>query len=304
MRINFEFAELEAFLVLLETRSFVAAARYLGVSQSALTRRIHKLETALGAMLFERTTRSVRPTLAAKRLQPRAQAMVENARETMHELRDDTARFAHQNRAIVTIAAVPSAIPRIVMPALRLFRTGPSEARVRILDFLAHDVTNAVAEGKADFGVSSLPVSDRSVVFEPLVDDRVVLAVLREHPLASQQSVKWETLSAHPLILPSQGSGNRALIDQAMARAQRSLFWNYEVPRTSTALELVRSGLGIAPLPRSAIPISGEGGIVTCELTHPAISRTIGLIDKTDAACSPSARRLRDMIISAGRDAA
>ncbi|WP_029064993.1 LysR family transcriptional regulator, partial [Labrenzia sp. DG1229] len=82
MRINFDFNDLEAFLAVMETGSFHLAAERLNLSQSAITRRVQKLEDVLGSSLFERTTRAVRPTLAAKRLQARAEVMLEGARET------------------------------------------------------------------------------------------------------------------------------------------------------------------------------------------------------------------------------
>ncbi|WP_108661246.1 LysR family transcriptional regulator [Acuticoccus kandeliae] len=297
MRINFDFADLEAFLVLFETGSFVAAARHLGTSQSALTRRIRRLEDGLGAPLFERTTRSVRPTLAAKRLRVRAQAMIDDARETVREMQDETARFDYQNAAIVTLATVPSAIPRLVIPAVALFAAGPSRARIRFLDMLANEVAEAVAEGKADFGLSSLPDLDARIAFDPLLDDRVVLATPRDHPLAREGIVRWDALAGHRIILPMQGSGNRALIDRALARSPLALFWSYEVPRTSTALGLVRAGLGVAPVPLSAVPI-GEESLATCELADPAISRQIGLITRQKASLSPTAEALRATIVA------
>ena len=158
MRINFDFADLEAFLILSETGSFVATAEHLGLSQSALTRRIRKLEEALGAPLFDRTTRSVRMTLAARRLRSRAQGMLDEARETMRELKDDTAEFSFQNRVIVTVAAVPSTIARVLIPAVGLFSAGQNEARVRILDLLANEVVEAV-EVNRETGVETIKVS-------------------------------------------------------------------------------------------------------------------------------------------------
>lgn len=296
MRINFDFDALEAFLVLLETRSFSATARHLGTSQSALTRRVRKLEEALGVTLFERTTRAVRPTLAAKRMKARAQAMLDEARETLREMRDETARFEHQNSAIVTVAAVPSAVPRLLVPALGVLGAGQGGARVRILDMLANEVAEAVAGGEADFGISSLPVPEEQIAFEPLFADRVVLAVPRDHPLTAGTSVAWEALAGQRLVLPMQGSGNRALIDRALARSGPTLFWTYEVPRTSTALELVRAGLGVAPVPLSAVPLAEESLVVRA-LTGPDVSRQIGLIGRRDATLSPPALRLREIIV-------
>ncbi|MBN9890030.1 LysR family transcriptional regulator [Salipiger abyssi] len=298
MRINFDFDALEAFLVLFETGSFGATAQHLALSQSALTRRIRKLEEALGVTLFERTTRSVRPTLAAKRLRARAQAMLDEARETLSEMQDETARFAAQNSAIVTVAAVPSAIPRVLIPAVGLFGAGPGGARVRILDMLANEVADAVSDGEADFGISSLPALDGQIDFAPLFEDRVVLIMPRDHPLAGSGPLTWRALSGQRLILPIQGSGNRALIDRAMARSGLTLYWSYEVPRTSTALELVRAGLAVAPLPLSAIPVSDEIRLSICELGDPPVSRQIGLISRRHTPLSATAAKLRDIMVS------
>lgn len=301
MRINFDFIALEAFLVLFETRSFAVTARHVATSQSALTRKIRKLEEALGVTLFDRTTRSVRPTLAAKRFRVRAQSMIDEARETLRELQDETARHAFQSGAIVTVAAVPSAMPRVVIPAVGLFGAGSDGARVRILDMLANEVEETVAEGGADFGISSLPSTQEQIIFEPLLEDRFVLTMPRDHPLGDSGNLAWKALSGQRLVLPTQGSGNRALIDRALAREGVTLFWTYEVPRTTTALELVRAGLGIAPLPLFAVPISGHGELITSDLINPAVSRQIGLVRRKGSVLNPMAQKLLDVITDTWR---
>ena len=63
MGINDDVTELEAFLAVKETRSFHLASQRLNLSPSAITRRVRKLDDALGSVLFERITRKVRPTL-------------------------------------------------------------------------------------------------------------------------------------------------------------------------------------------------------------------------------------------------
>lgn len=301
MRINFDFADLEAFLVLCETGSFVAAARHLGHSQSTLTRRIRSLEEELGTPLFERTTRSVRPTLAAKRFRARAQTMLDDARESLREMQDETARFRHQTATIVTVAAVPSSIPRLLIPAAGLFSTVAGSARLRILDLLANEVAEAVLAGEADFGLSSLTTQEPGLHFEPLLEDRIVLAVPRQHPFADTGPVQWRDLSGQRLILPMQGSGNRALIDRVMARHRISLHWSYEVQRTATSLEMVRSGLGIAPLPLSAVPLTGGEDYALCDLAGPEVTRGFWQVTRLKARLSPDAQKLHDLIAAGGQ---
>lgn len=56
------------FLAVAEERSFTKAAAKLGISQSALSHTVRRLEAKLGLRLLTRTTRSVAPTEAGERL--------------------------------------------------------------------------------------------------------------------------------------------------------------------------------------------------------------------------------------------
>ena len=125
MRIKFDFGDLEAFLAVTETASFQRAAEALNLSQSAITRRIQKLEAVLDITLFERTTRSLKLTMEAKAFRPRAQSMVDDAAESLRALSDDSARFEHQRNAMITIAVIPTfthnLLPAIIKKFRRLF---------------------------------------------------------------------------------------------------------------------------------------------------------------------------------------
>ncbi|MGK0348512.1 MAG: DNA-binding transcriptional LysR family regulator [Myxococcota bacterium] len=71
-----ELAAMQTFLAVVETQSFSAAARILGVGQPSVSRRISDLEAHLGVALLARTTRQVRPTEAGTRYYEAARAAV------------------------------------------------------------------------------------------------------------------------------------------------------------------------------------------------------------------------------------
>lgn len=279
MRINFDFLDLEVFLAVKETGSFHRASERLNLSQPSVTRRIKALETALGTPLFDRTTRAVRPTLAAKRLQIRAEAMLDDAREATRALRDDTEAHAWQRARTVTVATIPTVVRALLVPALRAFRDAGHRARLRLLDLAANEVAEAVAGGEADLGLCSLPHLEPGTVFEPLFHEPLVLAMPAHHPLAAHPRLTWADLEAATLILPARGTGNRLLIDEAMARGARSLRWHMEVSRSSTALDLVAEGVGVAPLPLSCLAQSGDGPCWR-SIEAPLVSRPIGLLTR------------------------
>ncbi len=281
MRINFEFSDLEAFLAVAELGSFQRAAEQLNISQPTLTRRIQKFESALGVMLFNRTTRSLKLTLAAKRLRGRAQAMVDDATEAALALRDESVQFEYQRNAIVTVALVPSATETILTGALSEFRRHGHTARIRVLDRLANDVGEAVAQGEADFGVSSIPALESNIRFDAMADDRFVLAFRPDHELALRKEIRWDALKGALLIAPLKGTGNRMVIDEALARSRQTLNWTYEVRRTTTALSLARAGLGVAILPDTGILDGPEAQITIRPLIAPSVSRTIGIVRRS-----------------------
>lgn len=280
MRINFDFADLESFLEVYKARSFHMASEKLGLSQPSVTRRIKKLETALDSALFERTTRAVRPTLAAKRLKVRAEAILAEARETALALRDESNAYAHQRARTLSIATIPTVVSTLLAPALCAFRDRYPHVRFQVIDVSVNEVAEAVLQGEAEIGICSVPTVEPGIIFELLFNDPMALAVHPDHQLAAKDSVRWSDLSGEQLILPTRDTGNRSLIDDAMAHAGLPLVWSTEVGRTSTALDLVAAHAGVAPLPLSALSLQNSDYITARRLSDPDISRAIGLLTR------------------------
>ncbi len=280
MEINYDFADLEAFLAVKETGSFHLAAQRLNLSQSAVTRRVQKLETALDSVLFQRTTREVKPTLAAKRLQGRAQAILDDARETALAMRDESVAFEYQRNAVITLAVIPTVAALFLPEAIRAFREQGNAARLRIHDYSTNAAAEAVAKGEADFGICSIPELEPNTEFEPLFDDQIVLACPEGHMLTQQDRITWADIAEETLIVPARGTGNRLLIDEAMARARLPLLWSYEIRRSTTALELVGAGIGVALLPRSAVTPIHQSWIAFKPISAPTIIRPVGILSR------------------------
>ncbi|MEM7472295.1 MAG: LysR family transcriptional regulator [Pseudomonadota bacterium] len=296
MRINYDLSDLQAFLAVKSTGSFHSAATELSLSQSAVTRRLQKLEDALDVTLFERTTRSVKPTLAAKRLEPRARAILEDATQTVRAMRDESVAFAHQRNLVITVACIPTIIASTMPHTLTLFREGGTDIRVRFLDLSSNDVSEAIKGGDADFGISSLPASDPELLFEGLFEDEIVLVTPKDHPLSQAPSVSLNDIQDEPLILSARKTGNRMLIDDALARLANGPHWTYETERATTALALVAGGAGIALLPRSLVQTANGERVSWRRLEDAGLARPIGLVSRRDKAESAAISRLKQAI--------
>lgn len=292
-RMNFELIDLKAFVAVAELGSFHRAAKLLNLSQPALSRRIQKLEETLGVALLERSTRHVALTMVGRDFIPKVQRLLDDFETSLLGISDLGPRSAGQ----IAIASVPTAVFYFLPRAIIGFSNAFPRIRIRILDLGANEGLEAVARGEADFGINFIGASHPDIDFTPLAADPFVLACRHDHPLASRQQVTWDELAPHRVIIVGRTSGNRALIDSALAQHGLKLNWSYEVTHLSGSLGLVEAGLGVALLPKLATPVSGHPIIRTVPLVHPKISRTIGVVRRHGAVLSPMAARFLEMLL-------
>lgn len=198
----------------------------------------------------------------------------------------------------VTVASIPTATHSILPRAIAAFRKADHEGRIRISDLSASEVLDAVGNGDVDFGINFIGTQDSNFEFQSLAEDRFALAMRKDDPLSGKDTIKWTDVDPTRFIAVWKGSGNRMLIDNALARARITLDWAYEARHLSTALALVEAGVGVSALPLSAIPDSAQSMIVARPLVEPEIVRTIGLVRRANATLSPTAEKLYATLLS------
>lgn len=298
MRINYDLHDLQAFVAVAERASFRQAASDLFLSQSALSRRIEKLEEGLGVKLFERTTRRVQLTNVG-------QTFLVNVRTALDGLEDavlGVADLAAHRTGSVTLACVPSAVWHFLPKVLKQFSERFPRIRVRVHDESAQDVLNLVLSGEADFGINFTGAEDAEIVFEPIYKERYVLAMRHDHPLARRKELNWKETVGERYLSVAKSSGNRSVIDAALAGVEKHPFVFCEVNHVSGVLALVEAGMGVAAVPGLSVLPGRPDTIVGVPLSNPAIHRTLGLISKRNHSMPPAARTLFEMLSEALRD--
>jgi DNA-binding transcriptional LysR family regulator len=295
-RINLDLAELRAFIAVADHASFSAAAAELHLSQSALSRRIERLENALGAKLFERTTRKVALSAVGREFLRRARELLDGLEESMMNIRE----VAEKMRGEVTVACVPSAVRYFLPQVLRDYHRLYPNIVLRIVDEGANGVLEAVARSEADFGLNYIGTQEPDVDFEPILKEPFVLACRRDHVLAKRKKVSWAELNEHEYMTVTKASGNRMVLDQALTETPLRPRWFCEVRHVLTIVGLVEAGLGIAAVPRLAMPPADHPLLVSVPLVEPAVERTIGLIRLRARHLPPAAQQLYDMIRAMG----
>lgn len=292
MRINLEISELQAFVAVAEKASFKAAAEGLFISQPALSRRIEKLESSLQTRLLERTTRRVSLTDDGRQFLAHAEAVIDELELAVQGMAERTV----QRREHLTVACVPSVANHLLPTVLKKLTKIYPDVRVRIIDESARDVLDSVVAGVADFGVNFIGTQEADIDFKAIYTEHYVLMVRDDHHLAMEKSIAWAALAGERLVSVSQSSGNRMLIDNALARLTQRPSIQYEINHVAGAISLVAAGLGIAVLPGLAVARDVHPSLVSIPLTDPDITRTLGLITRKGSRLQPVAQALFDLL--------
>ena len=108
----------------------------------------------------------------------------------------------------------------------------------------------------------------------------------------------WKELEPHRVITVGRTSGNRALIDNALAQQGQRLSWSYEVTHLSGSLGLVEAGLGVAVLPKLVDPAADHPLIPVIPLLQPgSLTHHRRRATPSGASLSPAAAQCFEMLL-------
>ena len=291
MAINFDLNDLLAFRAVAELSNFRKAAESVHLSQPAFSRRIDKLEQALGVRLLERTTRRVTLTAVGRDFERKVRELLDELDVTLMGIRG----VAATRMGEVSVACVPSTVYYYLSQVIRRYHELCPKVRVKVFDASANEVLAAVSRGEADFGLNFIGAQEGDLEFKPLVEERFVAACRRDHPLAALRRVSWAQLCEHDYISVGRTSGNRVLLDQALASVRNRPQAIYEAQHVTTTLGLVEAGLGVAAVPSMAMPGPEHPLLVSVPLVEPVVSRKVGLLRRRGRSLSPAAQQLFDL---------
>jgi DNA-binding transcriptional LysR family regulator len=289
---NIDILGVAAFVALAEQGSFRKAARQLHITQTALTRRLQNFEALLGVTLVERTTRSVALSAIGREFLPEARRLITELAASLLEIQER----GRAQRGEVSIACVPTVGVRYLPRIIEEYTAQHPNNRIKILDHASSAVADAVLRREAEFGIHIGGHHHPELGSVPLLSDRFVLICREDHPLARKRSLTWKQLRPHPLIFVGAVSGNRPLLDAALARRHIDLEAHYEVQHSSTAVGLVAAGVAAAVVPSLAIEAGAYPELRVVALTDPVVARSLVLVTRKTARLSPAAQALYDLI--------
>jgi LysR family transcriptional regulator, regulator for metE and metH len=226
--------------------SLTAAARSLGLTQSALSHAVRKLEQRLGTPIWEREGRGLKLTAAGNHLLALAQRLLPQFEHAEHLL----AQFARGERGTLRIGMECHPcyqwLLTIVDPFLRAFPDVDLDVKQKfqfggIGALFAHEI---------DMLVTPDPLRRKGLHFEPVFDYEQVLVVGNAHPFASRAHVvpadlEQETLITYPVALERLDIYSQFLLPAGSLPKRQQV-----IETTDIMLQMVASGRGVAALPR------------------------------------------------------
>ncbi|WP_447008686.1 LysR family transcriptional regulator [Saccharothrix sp. DSM 118769] len=283
--------QLNAFRTVSQLGSITRAAVALGYSQSAVTAQIKSLETALRTRLFERRRDGVHLTPGGERFLPYATRLLRLSEEALSALAPEaplTGRFAIGASESMTTYRLPDVIRRFhaahpdVRLVLRAFHEGPG----RMVEALAKGDIDVALTHALDPGPPGGPA-------RRLASESVVLVAPPDHPLAGRDAVTGDDLRGATVLIVQANCVYHAALRTSLPDEAAVLLQFGTIEAVKNA---VRSGLGIALLPRVAVAdLLDQGSVVELRWT-PAVGVGSYVLWPEDRADSPLATALDDVL--------
>ncbi|HEY3070448.1 MAG TPA: selenium metabolism-associated LysR family transcriptional regulator [Gaiellaceae bacterium] len=243
--------QLQAFCAVVEKKSFSQAAEKLGVTQPAVSLQVRSLEERLGQTLLDRSGRRVEPTEAGRRLYRSAQRLLALEQQLLEEVSADEGGL----HGTLTIGASTGPGAHLVPLLLCEFQRDHPDLHVALSIWDTQTVIDRVAERDLELGVVGALRRHRSLEFEPLVRDEIVLAVPPGHEAAGG-ALSVEQLKQETLIVMQEGAGVRHVVEDELRRAGlrlRGVEPKLELGLQESVKSAVAAGFGVAFISRTAI---------------------------------------------------
>ncbi len=262
-------SELRTFVIAAQMESFAAAAKTVGLTQSAISAQIRRLEEELGYDLFERTGRSVRLTEAGNGIL----CQVEDILSSFEALRG-VARIRSDN-ALLRIGAISTVQTSLLAPAIARLHLELPDLKVRIVPGLSMGLLDRLDAGELDAALIVRPPFGlmQYMQWHPIVRQDYVMVV----PAHTENEDWRQILETQPFIrYDSRSFGGRTL-DRFLRAQGISPDQVIETEELHTILQMVANNMGCSIIPY-IFAVSVVPNIRVLPLGEPRISREVGVM--------------------------
>ena len=284
--------QLEVFEAIMRSGSVSAAARELGLTQSAVSRILARLEASLGSDLFTRANGRLAPTRHANRVLPQARGVLESV-AAMQALSDRSNR--QQNE--LTFVTVPSLSYGLVPSVLRAFSDKRPDIRFGFDVRTTEATVDAMVRSESEFAIVALPVSHPTLRVTPLFRTASCVVVHKDNRLAGKSVVRPRDLAEERMIFLLRRQPTRQLIEDAFSREGLTPDIRIETSNVATACRCAAEGLGVAVVNAMMAGYSATPDLVIRPF-EPRIHHTVALLEQTGRGRSDEVQLFVDCLVA------
>lgn len=263
----------QTFLVLAQELNFRRAAERLNLDQSALTRRIQKLEQALGFRLLDRTTRDVALTQAGRQFHEDNADLMRRYDNSVLSAR----RIAEGKSGVLRLAYMAFAATELMPSAVARFRRAHPHVETRLQYIRTQGQKIALANDEIDVGYMIGPFDHPDIRSLQLSSEPLYVVTPRSHPLLQRARIEPHDLADQDIILGDlrEWEEYRWRLNDMFSAEGIALRVTLEASNTLALLGLVAAGLGVTIFPESLLGFLGRH-VEVRQIMHPAFrSNTI-----------------------------
>jgi DNA-binding transcriptional LysR family regulator len=238
--------DISAFVAVVRNQSVSAAAEALGLTQSAITRRVQNLEHALGVELLDRSVKPPKPSAMGRQV-------FDQCGKVLHEV--DRLRSLvqadHAPTGVFRIGVIQTIGDVVLLDTLQKLNRNFEGLRTEVSSGWGSQLVERVANAEIDAAVALFPAT--KVLPEGLTGralGRIELVVVAKKDAMPKRSYKLRDIFSTGWVLNPDGCGFRAGLARALAEQGLSFKINLETFGTDLQLGLAANGVGLGLMPR------------------------------------------------------
>ena len=246
-----DFQQLKNYLVLCETLNFRKAAAQINIVQPALSRQIQLLEVEIGAILFDRSKRTVTLTEAGIFFRNEAERMIHDLNKAVTK----TAQVHNGEAGEIRVTHASSAMNTVVPAFLVKMKNQWPSLKTIVQETSNQQQLEMLLARKTDIGIAPNIILPSEVNSKILYRENFVLILPGDHPLSEKKLINTAALKDETFILPqlATGVGYVEAILQICQDAGFKPKVAHESAHSIGVLRLVEAGLGISIEPISSV---------------------------------------------------
>ncbi len=292
---HFSLTDLELFSAVADEKNLTRGADRVHLSAPSASLRLKKLEEALGTSLLVRTPRGTLLTPAGEVVNRHAKKVEWQIDEMLRELEP----WADREKGLIRIIANFGAAVDFLPDDISDFMAEKPTTRVILEQRASEDVVQAVAEGRADIGVSAFVGDYPGVSFTPYREDVLVIVTPLEHPLARFKKVAFRKVLTKDyawVTLDNSSAMQRFMFEHARQEGF-PITPKLQVATQESLMRMVKKGLGIGVVSRKAFRSLPPGTLHAIEFQDPWAVRHIRIALADDSTFrSPAGQVFADFL--------